>query len=83
MFRLVRFGLAVLMVLTVAGILITPDSSDDVDGVLQCPVQIRTKIVSLLYPQIQSIPRPAFVFVAKVLPSSSSAILDLGCTLLC
>jgi hypothetical protein len=47
MLRLAKVGLAILIVISVAGVLITPDSSDDVDGALQRRPLVKTVLVSV------------------------------------
>jgi len=84
MYRLAKIGLAIFIVVSVASILITPDPSDDVNGVLQQRHVV--KVPPARIPPAQS--SISHVLVVKTQPLSARTIvgpnlLDLVCVLLC
>jgi len=83
MLRIAKLGLAVLMVLSIAGVLFTPDPGDDMDGLLQEPFLPRSMLTL-----ISRVPQPEMRFPAfsfePILPLLGwTSLLDLVCTRLC
>jgi len=84
MLRLAKVGLAVVIVVSVASVLITPDPCDDVDGALQRQHLVKTTVVPVSASQSQSL-LPVILGFAPVAwrrPALSS-LLDLVCVRLC
>jgi hypothetical protein len=73
-----------LIIVSVAGILITPDSADDVDGALQRQHLVKAQMVSISSSQYQflfpAIPLYAPLALNRLIPSN---LLDLVCVRLC
>jgi hypothetical protein len=88
MMRGARIVLVVVVIFSIAYVLITPDLTDDVDGVLQPDHQAKAqRLVSLSLPQLQIL--VIFAFLLSV-PSTKSAqrlttseLLDLVCVCRC
>jgi hypothetical protein len=87
MMRGARVALAVLAIFSIAYVLITPDLTDDVDGVLRPNHTAKAQtIVSLPLPQ-----SPILVIVPLLLPMprgatqrlTTSQLLDIGCVCRC
>ena len=88
MMRGARIVLAVVVIFSIAYVLITPDPTDDVDGVLPPNHQAKAQsLVSLSVPQLQLLVIVAFLLF---MPSTRSAqrlttseLLDLVCVCRC
>jgi len=82
--HLAKVGLAILIVVSVAGVLITPDCSDDVDGTLQVKVLAKAVAVTVATVRPLSLPSvsPRFVRSALQHPAPCNLI-DLVCVRLC
>ena len=65
MLRLIKVGLAIIIVVSVATILITPDSSDDVDGTLQKKGSVEAVLVRVAL----VLPRPSPRAVSEETPA--------------
>ena len=84
MLRLAKIGLAIVIVVSVAGVLITPDLSDDVDGALQ-----RNHLAKVIVVLISASQPPSFLFVIRefipvaLQPPALSNPLDLAVVRLC
>jgi len=84
MFRLAKVGLAIVIAISVAGILTTPDLSDDVDGAIQRPQPVRTRPGSVSTSQLHALRHPSHPL--GPVASRHSALfrpLDLMCVMLC
>jgi hypothetical protein len=84
MLKLAKIGLAIVIILAVARILITPDPTDDVNGVLQQRHLVKATVVLLFAVQSQPTP-PSTVGLLRFRfqPPIQNNRLDLICVLLC
>ena len=84
MLSLAKIGLAIVIILAVARILITPDPTDDVNGVLQQRHLVKATVVLLFAVQSQPTP-PSTVGLPRLRfqPPIQNNRLDLTCVLLC
>ena len=84
MLRLAQVGLAIVIVVSVASILITPDPSDDVDGALQGKHLVKVILAPISVSKSQSLLPVTRTFgpVAVQRPTLSN-LLDLVCVRLC
>jgi hypothetical protein len=84
MLRLAKVGLAIVIVVSVASVLITPDLSDDVDGALQGKHLVKVTVVLISVSQSQSLLPITRTFgpVALQRPALSN-LRDLVCVRLC
>jgi hypothetical protein len=84
MLRLAKVGLAIVIVVSVASILITPDPSDDVNGVLQQRHAVKAAVVAVSILPSSAAPRfsirHASVGAQRI---NRPNVLDLACVLLC
>lgn len=84
MLRLAKVGLAIVIVVSVASILITPDPSDDVDGALQRQHFVKATVVPISASQSGSLLPVTLGFAPVALRRSALAnLLDLVCVRLC
>jgi hypothetical protein len=84
MVRLAKVGLAIVIVVSVASVLITPDPSDDVDGVIATNNLRKVTVVPISASQSQSLPPVTFRFAPVALHHSATYnVLDLVCVRLC
>jgi hypothetical protein len=84
MLRLAKIGLAIVIVVSVTAVLITPDLSDDVDGALQRNHLTKVTAVPISVSQFQFL----FLVIGTFRPAASqrqllSKLLDLTCVRLC
>lgn len=83
MFKLAKIGLAIVIVVSVASILITPDSSDDVSGVIQRIHVVKPGVVLVHAVETAA----SSFFTGRVVPTRRSLVrsnqLELVCTLRC
>jgi hypothetical protein len=84
MVRLAKVGLAIVIVVSVASILITPDTSDDVDGVIARRNIVNAAVVPVSASQSQCLPPVTFWFAPVAMHGSATHnVLDLVCVRLC
>ena len=84
MLRLAKVGLAIVIVVSVASILITPNPSDDVDGALQGHHLAKVAVVRFSASQSQYFPPVTLEFVLIAFQCSAlSNLLDLACVRRC
>jgi hypothetical protein len=84
MLRLAKLGLAIVIVVSLASILITPDPSDDVDGVLQRHHLVKVAVAPISARQRESPAQVSGELSLLVFPRSTpSNLLDLVCVRLC
>jgi hypothetical protein len=84
MVRLAKVGLAIIIVVSVASVLITPDLSDDVDGVTARHTIVNATVVAISASQFHSLPPAAFWFAPVAMHRSAAhSVLDLVCVRLC
>ncbi|MBI3478494.1 MAG: hypothetical protein HY010_22430 [Acidobacteria bacterium] len=84
MMRLAKVGLAIVIVVSVASILITPDPSDDVNGVLQQRHAVKAASITVSVVPLHIVPRISVRLAPESLrPMVRSNLLDLVCVLLC
>ena len=84
MVRLAKVGLAIVIIVSVASILITPDPSDDVDGVIARHNIVNAVVVPVSVSQSHSLPPVTFWFAPVAMHRSTPHnVLDLACVRLC
>jgi hypothetical protein len=84
MLRLAKVGLAIVIVVSVASILITPDPSDDVNGVLQQRHAVKAAVVAVSILPSSEAPRfPIRSASVGAQLMNRLNVLDLACVLLC
>ena len=84
MLQLAKVGLVIVIIASVASIVITPDPSDDVDGVLQRHHPVRVTAVPISTSQSQSVLHITLWFAPLAVHRSAQVkLLDLVCVRLC
>ena len=84
MVRLGKVGLAIIIIVSVASVLITPDPSDDVDGVIARHTFVNATVVPISASQSHSLPPVTFWFAPVAMHRSAAHnVLDLVCVRLC
>lgn len=83
MVRLAKVGLAIVIIVSVASILVTPDPSDDVDGVIARHNIVNAVVVPVSVSQSHSLPPVTFRFAPIAMHRTPHNVLDLACVRLC
>jgi len=84
MARLAKIGLAIVIVVSVASILITPDPTDDVNGLLQQRHVVKAPVARILPASSETVrPATAKFSPRKLRAQAQTPLLDLTCVLLC
>ena len=87
MMRVLTIGLAVVVILSCATVLITPDSGDDINGILHPHHSVKgPKLLAATYAQLRPFALATFQSFNPLIPtlhSSTARLLALVCVRLC